>query len=106
MMQSIRPTSKTALKMQCLWACNGDLAKAKEFYDYFAKDTNLQDNDPVPTTWQPNTANTINSIMSWLKENQDTLAQGYSFIQSVIANRGALPTIAAETESALPEINA
>lgn len=97
------------MKQQCLLISKGNLKDAKELYDFFADDLkNLPDNDPTPLTWQQNTANTVNSVMAWLKDNQDTLAQGYSFIQSIVANRGILPaveTAAEETAEALPPIN-
>lgn len=108
MLQAITPTSKTSLKRQCLYAAKGNLKEAKELYEFFVEDLkDLPDNDPVPKTWQENTSNTVNAIMGWLRENQSTLAQGYSFIQSIVANRGALPalTVAEETEEALSPIN-
>lgn len=109
MIQNLRPTSKATLKMQCLFACKGNIDEAAKLYDYFAKDMPaLPDYDPVQPTWMDNTRNAANGIMGWLRENQDTLAQGYSFIQQIIANRGVLPTAAAGTEEVaetLPEIN-
>jgi hypothetical protein len=108
MMQGIRATSKSSLKLQCLFCCKGDLKEAKELYNFFAEDLeDLPDNDPVPQTWQQNTAQTVNSLMAWLKENQGTLTQAYSFVQSIIANKGTLPalTAAEETVEALPNIN-
>ena len=104
MIQGIKPTSKATLKLQCLFACNYNIEEAKKLYSFFADDMpNLPDYDPVAPTWQQNTAQTVNGIMAWLKENQDTLAQGYQFIQGIIANRGIIPT--ATTEEALPPIN-
>ena len=38
MLQAIRPTSKSTLKMQCLFVCKGDIDEANKLYDYFAKD--------------------------------------------------------------------
>ena len=93
--------------MQCLLVCKGDIDEADKLYDYFAKDMPaLPDYDPVPPTWQQNTAQTINSIMAWMKENGGTLQQLYSIVQQTIANKGVLPPIAPETPSeALPPIN-
>lgn len=109
MIKAIRPTSKATLKMQCLVIAKADIDEANKLYDYFAKDMpDLPDFDPAPTTWLDNTKQTANGLMAWLKENQSTLTQAYNFIQQVIANRGALPAIAAETEevvSPLPPIN-
>ena len=107
MIQAIRPTSKATLKMQCLMVCKGDIDEALKLYDFFAKDLpELPDFDPVAPTWQQNTAQTLNGIMGWLKENGGTIQQAYSFVQQVIANKGVLPTITPEPPSApLTEIN-
>lgn len=109
MISAIKPTSKATLKMQCLFASKGDIDEATKLYDYFAKDIpELPDYDPVPLTWQQNTAQTINSIMSWMKENGSTIQQAYSMVQQLIANRGVLQTVAddaADAAEALPEIN-
>ena len=107
-MQGIRPTSKASLKMQCLMVCKGDIEESEKLYDYFAKDMpELPDYDPVPQTWQQNTAQTVNGIMAWLKENQGTLAQAYDFIQGIIRNKGALPPAGepSGTVTPLPPIN-
>ena len=105
--QGLRATSKSSLKLQCLFCAKGDLKEAKELYDFFAADMpDLPDQDPVPLTWQQNTAQTINSIMAWMKENSGTIQQAYSMVQQIIANKGALP-IAPEAPAAepLPPIN-
>ena len=104
MIQAIRPTSKATLKIQCLFACKGDIGEAMRLYDYFAKDMpDLPDYDPVQPTWVDNTKDMANGILGWVKENQDTLAQGYEFISSIIKRRGALPP--AGTGEPLPPIN-
>ena len=109
MIQAIRPTSKATLKMQCLMVCKGDIDEAMKLYDYFAKDMpELPDYDQPAPTWQQNTAQTVNGIMNWLKENGGTLQQAYQFVQQIIANRGVVPTIAegaAEAAEPLPPIN-
>lgn len=103
MIQGIKPTSKATLKLQCLFICKGDVDDAMKLYDFFAKDMpTLPDYDPVAPTWQQNTAQTFNGIVSWLKENQDTLANTYQFIRNAISNKGVLPPT---TGDALPPIN-
>ena len=104
MIQAIRPTSKATLKMQCLFACKGDIEESGRLYDYFAKDMpELPDYDPVQPTWMDNTKETVNGVMGWLKENQDTLAHGYAFVRTVIQRRG-LPS-GSETAAPLPPSN-
>ena len=91
--QGIRATSKNSLKWQCLYCAKGDLKEAKELYDFFASDMpDLPDQDPVPLTWQQNTAQTVNAVMDWLKENGPSIQQAYQYVQQVIANRGVIPT--------------
>lgn len=91
MISAIRPTSKASLKMQCL-VIGKTVEEADKLYNYFAKDIpDLPDFDPVPPTWQQNTAQTINSIMAWMKENGGTIQQAYSMVQQIIANKGVLP---------------
>ena len=107
--QGLRATSKSSLKLQCLFCAKGDLKEAKELYDFFASDMqDLPDYDPVPPTWQQNTAQTINGIMDWVKENQGTLAQAYDFIAGIVKNRGIPPATVSSGSPAgnpLPPIN-
>ena len=103
MIHAIRPTSKSSLKLQCLWACKGDVEEAKKLYDYFSEDLpDLPLTDPVPPTWQESTRDTVNGLLGWLRENQDTLAQGIDYIRSVFSKQ-QLPTVDAPTP--LPTIN-
>lgn len=107
MVQAIRPTSKATLKIQCLFACKGDIDEAMKLYNYFAADMpELPEYDPVQPTWMDNTKETVNGLMGWFKENQDTLAQGYEFIRNVVQKRGLPPAgEAAGTVAPLPPIN-
>ena len=108
MIQAIRPTSKATLKIQCLFACKGNIDESNKLYDYFAKDMpELPDYDPVPPTWVDSTKDMANGLVGWLGENKDTLAQAYDFIRQVVANKG-LPPIGEATGTmaeALPPIN-
>ena len=104
--QGLRATSKSSLKLQCLFCAKGDLKEAKELYDFLASDMpDLPDQDPVPLTWQQNTAQTVNGIMGWLKDNQGTLAQAYDFIQGIIKKRGAAAAAESAASVPLPPIN-
>ena len=104
MIQGIRPTSKAALKHQCLIISKGDVKHAKELYDYYMEGLeDLPMFDPIAPTWQESTKDTVNGIMEWFKENQETLANCYEFIRSVIEKR-RIPTATAEA-TPLPQIN-
>lgn len=104
--QGIRATSKTTLKIQCLFAAKGDLNEAKELYEFLSSDmSELPDYDPVPPTWVDNTKDIVNGLVTWVRENQDTLSQGYDFINNIIARRGGVvPPMPPSTEP-LPSIN-
>lgn len=102
--QGIRATSKSSLKLQCLFCAKGDLKEAKELYDFFADDMpNLPNQEPIPPTWQESTVQTVNGVMNWVKENQDTLAQAYDFLQGIFRHRATASGTAAG--SPLPPIN-
>ena len=105
--QSYVPTSKAQLLQVSMFLSGGDINKAQEYFDFYSKNLSLPDFDPVAPTWQQNTANTVNGIMDWLKNNQDTLVQGYQFVQTIIENRGVLPALstAAAAEEAIAPIN-
>ena len=103
MIKGIQATSKSSLKLQCLFAAKGDLKEAKELYDFFASDlADLPDHDPVPPTWVDNTKEAVTGLFGWLMENQDTIAQGYDFVRGIIGKRGSAPT---EPVQSLPPIN-
>lgn len=109
-LQNFRPTSKIHLKQVCQWYCNGDIKKAQEMYDYYAKDIDLPDFDPVPPSWQQQMKDGANGVMDWVKSNQNTLSQVYEFIRQLIANKGQLPSLAQDieetaSEEPLPSIN-
>lgn len=109
-LQNFKPTSKVQLKQACQWYCNGDFKRAQEMYDFYVKDIELPDFDPVPPTWQQQVKDGANGFMGWLKENQNTLSQGYEFIRQIIVNKGQLPVLASEAEEVaeseqIPSIN-
>lgn len=100
--KTFRPTSKVQLKQVCNWYHGGDLKKAKEMYDFYSDGLDLPDNDPVP----PTLLDHAKSFIGFAKENQNEIAQAYSFIRSIIENKGKLPPIGLEQAGeALPPIN-
>lgn len=86
MLSQITFTSKASLKKQCLCIANYNIKEAKELYEFLMQDlAELPDTDPIPATWQDNTKNTVNGLLGWLRDNKDTLIQGYDFIRSMIS---------------------
>lgn len=86
------PTSKVALKMSCLRACNNDVEKAAKLYDFFVKDMqNIPDFDPVPPSMFEQAKSTIGDLFGWLDNNQDKLAGAFQLIQQ-FRGGGAIAT--------------
>ena len=85
--------------------------EAEKLYNFLIKDMeDLPTHDPRPTTWVDNTKSAITDVFAFVKENQDSLAQGYEFIRAILAKKGKdLPSVAsnvAKTVSeTLPKIN-
>ena len=103
--QSYIPTSKAQLLQVAMMYSNGDLAKAQEIFDFYSKNLYLPDFDPVAPTLMQQIKTNASSIFTWFKENQGDLIQGYQMIQSIIQNKGVLPTLAEETTEEIPNIN-
>ena len=102
--QNFVPTSKAQLLQVAMYFCNGDFNKAQAMFDFYAKNLDLPDFDPVSPTFMQQVKSGASDFFSFIKENKDDLMQGYQIIQSVIKNKGELP-IAPEVAEPLPDIN-
>ena len=102
--QNYVPTSKAQLLQVAMWYHKGDVQKAQEMVDFYTKNMSLPDFDPVAPTLLQQIKGNATGLFSWFKENQDDILQGIQFVQSVIKNKGVIPTAEAAAE-ALPEIN-
>lgn len=101
----INPTSKASLKQQCMILAQGDVAKAREIYDFYSEGLDLPDFDPVkPSAFEGFKDNAV-SFLGWLKENQGTVVQGVDFVRGLMSNTRAVATAADDAVEALPEIN-
>ena len=102
----IDPSSKITLKMSCMQASGGDIARANELYDYFAKGIELPDLPmPKPTAVQKFTQQ-AESLFGWVDKNGDKLMKGYNMIQML---RGGSPlplqqAAEAAVENAIPPL--
>lgn len=103
MLQNVNPTSKASLKRQCIMIAEGDLKKAKEFYDFWAEgmEDELPTFDPKEPSWADTFGMRVNSVLDWAQEHKDVLNQGADFITSFIGRR--TPAIGAA--ESLEEIN-
>jgi hypothetical protein len=103
--QTYVPTSKAQLLHVAMWYHKGDMQKAQEMVDFYTKNLDLPDFDPVPPTVMDQIKQNASSIFSWIKQNQGDIITSYQFIQQIIANKGVLPAIESAEEESLPPIN-
>lgn len=88
-MAEIIPTSKMTLKMSCIRACNNDVTKAAELYEFLIKDIgSLPDFDIKPPTTFEQIRGMAGDIFGWVEQNQDKLVGAFNFIQNL---RGGAP---------------
>ena len=104
--QSYIPTSKAQLIQVAMWYHKGNVEKAQEMVDFYTRNMELPDFDPIQPTFMQQVKGNMSDLFSWIKENQGDLVQGYQFIQSIIKNKGAVPEIPIEPQGEpLPNIN-
>jgi len=98
----IKPTSKAALKQQCLFMANLDVDKAEKMYDFLTKGMdNIPDVEPSAKPFIQNFGEQASGVFGWLRENQDVLGQAVDFIKGIISSKkGGLPPT-----TPLPPIN-
>lgn len=102
MVGMIKPTSKAALKQQCLFLSNLDVEKAEKMYDFLIKDMEeIPAVEPATRSFIQNFGDQANGVVGWLRENKDMLGEGIDFIRGLVASRkGGTPPA-----SPLPPIN-
>jgi len=105
--QNYVPTSKAQLLQVAMYYNKGDIQKAQEMYDFYAKNLELPDFDPVAPTFMQQVKRNAGDMFAWVKENQNDIMQGYQMIYSIIKNKGALPVgeVAGTAAEPLPPIN-
>lgn len=100
MVRMINPTSKAALKQQCLFLANLDLDKAERMYDFLIKDMpDIPDVEPASKSFMENFGEQASGMMAWFRDNQDVINNGVELIRGMIGRRGAAPA------TPLPQIN-
>ena len=105
MIQNIRPTSKIALKMRCLYTCNGDVDNAEKLYKFLSD--GLED---LPTfdVQQPTTMQQIKDgavqTFAWLNDNQETIMNWVGMIKQML-NKGGGATPTPTASAPIPPIN-
>ena len=98
----IKPTSKAALKSQCLYLAGLNVEKAEKMYDFLVKDMEeLPAVEPASRSFIQNFGEQASGVLGWFRENQDVLKQGVEIVQGIMASRkGPVPPA-----NPLPPIN-
>lgn len=90
----IDTTSKMSLKMSCTRACQGDVAKAKELYDFLVDGIESIPDFEIPRPSAVQQAQQIfGNIFGWVKDNKDDIVNAIGFIQSLRGGSMAIPPI-------------
>lgn len=106
--QNYVPTSKAQLLQVSMYFNKGDIQKAQEMFDFYAKNLDLPDFDPIAPTFMQQVKSNASNLFTFIKENQGDLVQGYQLIYSIIKNKGVLPDLGSplpDEGSPLPPIN-
>lgn len=105
-LQNFVPTSKAQLIQVAMYMNKGDVAKAQEFVDFYAKNLDLPDFDPVAPTLLQQVKSGASGLFGWVKENKEDLVQGWQFVHDIIKNKGEIPVMPSQgTEEVIPPIN-
>lgn len=102
--QNFVPTSKAQLLQVAMYMNKGDVQKAQEFFDFYSRNLNLPDFDPIAPTFIQQVKGGAMDFYSWIKDNQSDLVQAYQFIHGIIKNHGEMPSLMPQEEP-LPPIN-
>lgn len=84
----IKPTSKSALKQQCLYLCNLNVEKADKMYDFLIKDMKeIPDVEPDSKSFIQTFGEQANGVLVWFRENQDIIKQGADFFRGLFSKK-------------------
>jgi hypothetical protein len=91
-MRTIDTSSKMALKMSCLAACSGDVARAEKMYNFLSDGIKtMPDYTPTPPTVVEQIKQTASDVFGFVKENQGDILQAWNYIQSMRAGQPIVP---------------
>lgn len=80
----IDTSSRMAMKMTCLHACKGNVARAAEMYAFLADGiSELPDYTPQPPTTMQQLTHHVSRAMNWLRSNKSELADMYALFQQL-----------------------
>lgn len=95
----IKPTSKYALKQQCLMLCNLKTKESKEMYDFLIEgiEESIPDVEPSQKSPIQNFGDSANGVLNWIRENKDILSQGLEMVRGLFSKGNSV--------NSLPPIN-
>ena len=83
-MDTIRTTSKDALKRSLMQMYQGDVATMERMYAFYMKDmAKVPDFDPVPPSMLQQAKTTIGELFGWADANQDKLVGAYNLFRTI-----------------------
>ena len=106
MIANIRPSSKVALKMQCLAASKYDVDAAEKLYNFLAKDLeDLPTFDIVPPTTMQQIKDGAVQTFGWINQNQDTIMNWIGVIKDMFGKGGNGNNMPPTQAAPIPSIN-
>ena len=91
-LEAMKPTSKSALKRECLYLCHLDIDKAERMYDFLVKGMEgIPDVEPEAKGFLKNLGEQAGGVLGWLRDNKDMLEEGAGFIRGLLARKGGGP---------------
>ena len=102
--QNYVPTSKAQLLQVAMYFNKGDIQKAQEMFDFYNKNLDLPDFDPIAPTFMQQVKSNAADLFSWIKENQGDIVNGYEFIRGVL-QKPAAEVAEVVADEPLPDIN-
>ena len=71
-----------------MWFSEGNVQKAKEMYDFYSADIELPDVDPIPPTKMQAFKENAESVMGFVRENQNDIVTAIGFVRSLFGKGG------------------
>lgn len=103
-LQRMIPTSKAALKIQCLQAAKFDVTEAERLYDFMIKDMEeLPIFEPQRQSAVAQAKDLLVDGFKWVNDNQEQIFNWVGFVKSLFNKGGGIPPAAGG--AAVPNIN-
>ena len=87
--QNYVPTSKAQLLQVAMYFNGGNIDKAQEMFDFYSRNLNLPDFDPVVPTFMEQMKGSAADLFSWIKNNQEDIVNGVEYVRSIVSKNVA-----------------